>query len=455
MSRLGSPLNSGAPDNKVHWIYFELDNPNQLDVWVNFGTSRLNKIRIFQLDNKLNIIDTVESGFDIGTDYRAFGSYKFSMPILSEHEDKGKFLVGYNSRSGLHETHICFGTQDQIAKEAFYGSLYTYLFSGIFIILFCYNLVLYFSLNDRIYLFYSLNLISNFFASTYAVNFPFISAFLGEEIAQTYAGAWVWILPLTMTLFTVQYFNLKKSSPILYRVLVFTFGLNLLNAIGMLFLPIHITSQYGMVFLVIFFAICAYIGYDQMKKKHPLAFLYFISWVIVFIGIILYFLVVQLGLFYLEIGHYANHITSSIEALLFSVALGRRYQIIIDAEQKTAALLADKNEALLLANGALDSFNYHVSHDLKTIMVNTVSLNKMINKYADRGKIDKVIQISDRLDEVAKKGAETINGFLALAETGRIKDRIKEKIQILPTIKRLVESNGLDHITVEYETKEF
>ena len=84
-----------------------------------------------------------------------------------------------------------------------------------------------------------------------------------------------------------------------------------------------------------------------------------------------------------------NYITASIEALLFSVALGQRYQLILKEQKITASLLTEKNETLVLANDALDSFNYHVSHDLKTIIVNTVSLNNMIKKYTLSGNLKK------------------------------------------------------------------
>jgi signal transduction histidine kinase len=450
-----SNLNSEPPTNKIFWIYFELLNPDLVDVWINFGSARLNKIKIFRLDDNLTVLDTITSGFDIGHDYRALGSYKFSMPILSNAQTKGDFLVGYYSKSGLQETFMCFGTQNQIAAEAYYGNTYTLLFAGVFIILFCYNIVLFFSLKDKIYLFYSLNLVTTFLATTYAVNFPFVSVFFGEELTQTYSGAWIWILPFTMTLFTVQFFDLKNSSPKMYRVLIFILGLNFVNALGMFFLPIYMSSLLGMVLLVSFYAVCTVVGYNQLRKKHDLALLYFISWVTVFIGIILYFIVVQLGVFYSVLGHYSNYITASIEALLFSVALGKRYQIIMEKEKQTSLLLSKRNETLILANASLDSFNYHVSHDLKTIMVNSGSLNEMIKKYALIGKTEKVIQISDRLANVVKRGQDTIKGFLSLAEADKTKEAVKERINVKEAVTEIIESNGLEVIDIVFDSIEF
>jgi signal transduction histidine kinase len=448
-------FHSDAPSNQVNWIYFELANPDNVDLWINFGSSRLNEIRIFRLDEHQSVIDTIESGFDIGKDYRPLGSFKFSMPILARDIDDGKFLVSYYSKSGLQETFICFGTQNQIAEEAFYGSTYTVLFMGGYVILFFYNLMLFFSLKDKIYLFYALSLVSNFLAATFAVNFQFMGLILGEEVAQTYMGCWIWILPLTMTIFTIQFFELKKSSPFWYRFIIVVFGLNVANAFGMLFVSPHISSGLAMILLVLFYTVCSLIGYDQIRKKHPLAVIYFVSWLLVLCSVILYFVVAQLGFFYSAFGHYGNYITGTIEAVLFSVALGRRYQLILEEQKKTAALLEKKNANLVLANDALDSFNYHVSHDLKSILVNTVSLNQMIKKYTLNGKSDKVIQISERLNGVAEKGKATIKGFLALAEAGKLKEGTKENVQIKSAIAEIIETNGIDNLIVEYGTLEF
>jgi hypothetical protein len=45
-------------------------------------------------------------------------------------------------------------------------------------------------------------------------------------------------------------------------------------------------------------------------------------------------MVAPLGFFYLEFCHYANYISASLEARLFSVALGKRYQLIIKENKK-------------------------------------------------------------------------------------------------------------------------
>jgi uncharacterized membrane protein YoaK (UPF0700 family) len=129
------------------------------------------------------------------------------------------------------------------------------------------------SLRDRVYLFYCVNLIVRFFSATYTVNFPYFSIILGEDLAQASMAERMWLLTITTGVFTVQFFDQKKSAPIWYRILIFAVIINIAISIGTLFLPLHITSPLAMLLLVVFYAVCSIIGYDQLRKKHPLAVL--------------------------------------------------------------------------------------------------------------------------------------------------------------------------------------
>ena len=83
-----------------------------------------------------------------------------------------------------------------------------------------------------------------------------------------------------------------------------------------------------------------------------------------------------------------------------------------------------KNNELTNLNESLDSFNYHVSHDLKTVINNTRALTLMAEKYNAIGDQNKINEILDRLKSVNDNAAETVQSFLSL---GRVEHIFKEK----------------------------
>jgi signal transduction histidine kinase len=90
-------------------------------------------------------------------------------------------------------------------------------------------------------------------------------------------------------------------------------------------------------------------------------------------------------------------------------------------QKKTNAELLGQNQKLTGLNESYNTFNYHVSHDLKTIVSNGQSLAMMIRKYAMKNDSQKVIELSEMLFQSCKSGNETIQGFLQLHKISRLK----------------------------------
>lgn len=116
--------------------------------------------------------------------------------------------------------------------------------------------------------------------------------------------------------------------------------------------------------------------------------------------------------------HRFNHRDSN-----FSIALGRRITNLKLAQDKLNASLITKNQELNSINESLDSFNYHVSHDLKTVLNNTIALTRMIKKYNGLNDSKKVGEISEKLEKLAINGNETVQSFLSI---GRIDSLLRE-----------------------------
>ena len=74
------------------------------------------------------------------------------------------------------------------------------------------------------------------------------------------------------------------------------------------------------------------------------------------------------------------------------------------------------NENLHTIISTLDGFNYHVSHDLKTSMINAVGLSKMINKYVETDNKEKVLEVVDKLMKNSYQGLDLIEKFLQISK---------------------------------------
>jgi signal transduction histidine kinase len=186
-------------------------------------------------------------------------------------------------------------------------------------------------------------------------------------------------------------------------------------------------------------------GYYQLVKKNKKALLFCISWTII-IGSVLIFLMMINGVIpYNLIGRNTMYFGTILEILIFAIALG---QNIADINKKQAELnlvLSEQNKELFQLNESLDSFNYHVSHDLKTVLTNAESLGMMAEKYIKLKKFDKVDQILSRLNRVVINGRDTVKSFLSLGKTHDLFiNNDFEKFKIEEEVKRVLEDYNLD-----------
>lgn len=119
--------------------------------------------------------------------------------------------------------------------------------------------------------------------------------------------------------------------------------------------------------------------------------------------------------------------------------------------------LSKTNRDLSSSNEALDSFNYHISHDLKTVLNNSTALAKMIKKYNDKGDSKKVDEITEKLKTVTFQGSETVQSFLSLGRVNTlIRTDIKEKLNIETEINKvLLHHNLKEEIKITYSLKEY
>ncbi|MCA6365085.1 MAG: HAMP domain-containing histidine kinase [Bacteroidetes bacterium] len=119
--------------------------------------------------------------------------------------------------------------------------------------------------------------------------------------------------------------------------------------------------------------------------------------------------------------------------------------------------LRKSNIQLKLLNESYNTFNYHVSHDLKTIITNGQSLSLMIKKYALKKDHQKVLELSELLRNTCENGNATINGFLQLHHM-TIQDE-KQMAELAPVISIIEEiRNELSsekELKIHFTSREF
>jgi signal transduction histidine kinase len=102
------------------------------------------------------------------------------------------------------------------------------------------------------------------------------------------------------------------------------------------------------------------------------------------------------------------------------------------------------NKSLMASNNLLETFNSHVSHDLKTVLNNQLALAKMSIKYSKLNDGSKVEEISTKILTTSESGLDMVHNFLAISKEGFLTHGIPMvEVDICEFIQAVIVKNNL------------
>ncbi|HMX33231.1 MAG TPA: 7TM diverse intracellular signaling domain-containing protein [Leptospiraceae bacterium] len=354
-----------SPDTNIEsgvWFRVKLrnENPNE-NMYVLNDTYQAKLILFFLLDENGKILSEKKVGF--GTDHKdsflKFNSNSISFDLKYK-EEVYLYLFLYSEGFQFPNFDI-FIWKEQIYFEH-YRTIYLYLYYGIAISIFFYNLFLFFSTKDKAYLhycFYVLSVICFFFCYQQQVIFlPFaIVKNYGDYFIQIFAFFTI----ITMIKFALSFLNLKSIYKITFFLLESAVKILYIYLILLLFLRIFLKSDNFIInnfmlimqpTILIIDLLITYLAISAWWNGYIRAKYFTIAWILYLFGLFYAFLInflnlanIQLfaswGIGFLILTH-MNMFLDSIEMLLLSFALGDRYNLIQQENERAKQALLER-----------------------------------------------------------------------------------------------------------------
>jgi two-component system NtrC family sensor kinase len=217
------------------------------------------------------------------------------------------------------------------------------VYAGIMVALFLYNLILFFSILDKVYLYYCFYI---FFIGLAQLSLSGYSFFILGQNVFLYEISMVGFTALS-SIFVIPFFQLfiktsvyvPKIEKYLYVIVVFYLLAFALRLFGLVEVSYSIVDVSGLLLAVAFFSIGGYVA----SKGDRSAYFFLLAWSFLLVGLVLFIMNNQ-GV--VDLGAYANLPMLSgtaIEALLLSFALADKINILKEEKEKEQH---DKLEAL-------------------------------------------------------------------------------------------------------------
>lgn len=435
-----------ARPNSEHNYWFSFSVKTGLEnIWINVNNNNLDSVHFFILNDSGEVIKEVLTGSILPKSTREFDAHTYWLEITN-HKDtaiKHIFIKVYSSMA--MEIPIEIGSLKSLLKTKSIHDFYAHFFIGALVVMLLYNLFIFFIVRDRIYLYYLSYIFGTIFATTSVNNYPLVENIIGVNLAHTSVTSWIWVSFVSMLLFTIDYLELKtKKKKVYYLLLVYIVILLLFGIVELIFPDLKISNAYQ-TFVPLSFISCLFVAYNMAYHKDKKALLYSLGWTIAVLSSVIYLLVINGFLPYNTFTRNITYIGIVTEVIIFSIALAQRITSLKKQQEILNFKLTKKNNELILNNESLDSFNYHVSHDLKTVLNNATVLSKMIKKYNDKQDYAKSNEVIEKLQQVTANGSETVQSFLSLGKVDSlISSDNKVTINIDNQISELLTNHNLN-----------
>ena len=335
--------------NSVFWFKINVSNQTDEDIWLEVATTYAWKIDFYRPDSIGRYSKVIQTGTMRADETKLQPVNTFWLP-LNEKGDKNTHTYYLRVESGLtFELPLYVGTITSLHKNKDIGDFLTASFVGIMLIMILYNIFLFFSIKNKIYLFYVGYLFLMMVSMPYANAYPFIQYFIFDKtLWNNYFLFWHPFVYLFVGLFCIHYLELSKIKGkfayylILTQLSLISIVTPILTLFGVKFVDLVNPFQ---VVLLFFYFTCLITGYYYALKKEVNARFYALGWTFMIIGVFTFFMTINGILPFNAITRNALYFGVVMEAWMFSLALGHRWNLL-----KKEKELIQKNNLELISN---------------------------------------------------------------------------------------------------------
>jgi len=423
---------SFGTNHKITWYKIKIKNSTNVDkkIYLHSNLAYMSsKVSVYEFDENRQVDQNIYDVYSENIKTKLTGKVLVYAMILSKNSTKTVYI---KNKTQFHQL-VDFSLHDQhdsslslINKNFYSNIIVAFLFS-----LSIYNLLLFLITKRKEFLYYALYLGNAFFGFFYM--YGSLAHNLNIYGSQAYVINITAILaPLFLVLFTKSLFDVTKSDKTLNTVLNVVLYIIMVYIGTALFIDFDFAIK-SVAFIFIFtFIVMIYTGIYFYKKKHPLAKIFLLAYVIYMLGACttLYMLMGKLSYSFLVF--HASGITVLIEGVLFSYLIYHRIELLKLAIIKHQKSLIFKNK-----KAQIGDMTGAITHQWKQPLTAISSIVTGLEYRLDKQKEVSAKYLKPKLSQINEKIVflvETVEDFKHFFNP----ERIYEDVDVSHIIGRVI-----------------
>ncbi len=329
------------------WLLFRFEyrGTGEQEYFLDFGNPLLYEANVFIIDDNSQLLKSHQVGLQTPFENLQIRSVKTMVPLLFQSGKSILVLAQVNSDFALGVAPALLAPKYYYEQIAPAHNLAQGAYAGVIASLFLYNLFLFWRLREKIFLWFTVNLLVCYLILIPTpLGFP-LRYFLPEagELGTRLVMACFGLSIFSMVLFSRDFLNLQKKAPLLNKIALYFAGTGILVMLAAstfssqdIFKIACLITAVGLIFV---FGCALHLS----RLKHPPAILFLVAWTPLFLGVS-FFLMGLAGWIRLSLQSAALSVLllSALQTLAFTLALTAKISLRKKENQK---LLAEKQQA--------------------------------------------------------------------------------------------------------------
>ncbi|TAH29968.1 MAG: hypothetical protein EAZ06_04920 [Cytophagales bacterium] len=324
----------------IYWLKFSYKNPTNAKYYLEISNGMLDKVTFYVLNDK-NEIQQQEIGASLPRSKKIIKTNALLFELL-QNTNKNTYWVRVESNFPI-EIPMQIDILPRLLEKHHTTDIFLGMYFGIMLVMGFYNLFLFLSIKDKVYLYYVMYVwsigffylhLKGFITDNFWGNMPFLNF---------YTPLYSCIPPLGMILFSNSFLNSKKYTPFLGKIsqlfFVIFLGCIIANLLGNFVISASI-SQLSSLLLVLYML---FMGIIAHIKGNPLAKFFIVSWSFYIASVVIF--IMQVSGVISSTTFTSNSVLygTMIELVLLSFALAYRINLL---KTENLNIVRQQNEIL-------------------------------------------------------------------------------------------------------------
>ncbi len=408
----------------AYWFKFQIKDNTTLhkQYFLELDYPPMDKIEFFSKD-EAGIWKSRSFG-----DFRPFGErpvlYKnYLIPIQHKNSEVQTYYIRITTGGSLQFTPTLYSSEKLSAHIALSEILIGIWYGG-FLVMFLYNLFIYFTLKDISYLYYCI------FIAIYSIGVQ--ASIQGHAFQYLWSNSIWWASEVMVIaifvsmvfsmLFTLNFLYTKKFAPFAHKLIWGYIALCSIGTIACFFIPYSVAISFGTMGLLVLSMLLLYAGISTYRAGNRAALFFTVAWSCFFVGVIIQVFVARNILPNEGLMKVSSAIGSFIEVIFLSIALADKIRIFrVEKEKAQAEVVASvkENERIILEqNQNLESKVQERTQELQQKQEEIMSQNEELQQNQE--------EILAQREFIETKNKELME----------VNDQVGQSIQYASTIQR-------------------